>query len=170
MQESPEVNIYIETDIHGPSQHGGRYMYLLEYVSRGGRPVTRQSCGEWTDCKETELVLLAAVKAFGRMRASSVVDLYTSCRTVRCAVENGWLDTWAGNGWVTAKGRPVRHARLWGQLEERMRPHLVFACGESHRYRKWMQGELRKHYDSPDGNGKAGEMPLIGTETGKIYI
>ena len=40
MESSPQVNLYIETTVHGPRQQGGRWMYLLEFVTRRGDPVT----------------------------------------------------------------------------------------------------------------------------------
>lgn len=36
MESSPQVNLYIETTVHGPRQQGGRWMYLLEFVTRRG--------------------------------------------------------------------------------------------------------------------------------------
>ena len=45
VESNPQVNLYIETTVHGPRQQGGRWMYLLEFVTRRGDPVTLWKVG-----------------------------------------------------------------------------------------------------------------------------
>ena len=40
-----DVNIYIETSIHGPARKDGKYIYMLECI-RDGIPVTLYKTGE----------------------------------------------------------------------------------------------------------------------------
>lgn len=55
MESSPQVNLYIETTVHGPRQQGGRWMYLLEFVTRRGDPVTLWNIGDWKTAKGQEI-------------------------------------------------------------------------------------------------------------------
>lgn len=59
MESSPQVNLYIETTVHGPRQQGGRWMYLLEFVTRRGDPVTLWKVGDWEAEKENVLIMQA---------------------------------------------------------------------------------------------------------------
>ena len=55
----PQVNLYIETTVHGPRQQGGRWMYLLEFVTRRGDPVTLWKVRDWEAEKENVLIMQA---------------------------------------------------------------------------------------------------------------
>lgn len=67
MESSPQVNLYIETTVHGPRQQGGRWMYLLEFVTRRGDPVTLWKVGDWEAEKENVLIMQALSAALDRL-------------------------------------------------------------------------------------------------------
>lgn len=142
--DNPKVNIYIETTVHGPAEHGGRGMYLLEYVLRTGDPVTRYAVTEWQDWKENELVLNLMAAALARINTSCIVTVCTTCGYVRDTIETERLERWSRNGWITARGREVKHRKLWQRIAELTEAHLVFVETGPHSYRKWMRTELEK--------------------------
>ena len=149
MESNPQVNLYIETTAHGPRQQGGRWMYLLEFVTRRGDPVTIWDVGEWKMEKENALVLQAMSAALDRLRLPCVIDTYTGSRQVRAAIENGWLEEWQARGWKTAKGQDIKHKDLWQEIAPKMAPHLVFVRAGGHSYQMWMQGILGKMVETP---------------------
>ena len=142
--EHPVVNLYIQTSVHGPAQHGGRYIYVLEWICSSGQPVTRDAIGAHEDKKETALVLDALADALARLRLPCVLEIYTGCRQVKNAVDNGWLDAWEHNGWQTAKGEDIRHRQQWERVAELLRPHLVTIRAEPHSYSSWMETQLER--------------------------
>ncbi len=144
MESSPQVNLYIETTVHGPRQQGGRWMYLLEFVTRRGEPATLWQTGDWQPEKENALILRALSAALDRLRMPCVVDVYADSSQIRSAVENGWLEEWQARGWKTAKGKEIRNKKLWEEAAPKMEPHLVFMRSGGHSYRLWMQEKLKK--------------------------
>ncbi|MBP3927459.1 MAG: hypothetical protein J6D13_09855 [Clostridium sp.] len=146
--DNPKVNLYIATTIHGPAQKGGRWMYLLEYTTADGRPATLHKIGEWMDCKETELALSALAAGLRRMKSPSEIRIFTSCRNIWSAIEREWLKDWIYTGWLTAKGKPVKHRELWEEIYFLSEQHLLLADTGGHTYQHWMQAELKKHNDS----------------------
>lgn len=152
--DNPQVNIYIETSVHGPAQRGGCCMYIMEYILPSGVPRTVRGGSGWRDKKETELVLQALAAALARIKSPCVIDLYTSCLLVRGAIENGWPDRWRQQGWKNAKGKEISHRELWERITELAEPHLIFTSGEPHSYQKWMQSELRKQNDRSEKESK----------------
>lgn len=149
MESSPQVNLYIETTAHGPRQQGGRWMYLLEFVTRRGDPVTLWNIGGWEPEKENVLVLRALSAALDRLRMPCVIDAYTDSGQIRSTIGNGWLEEWQARGWKTAKGQEIRHRGLWEELAPKIAPHLVFMRADGHPYRLWMQDKLQKMVETP---------------------
>ena len=140
MESSPKVNLYIETTVHGPRQQGGRWMYLLEFVTRRGDPVTLWNIGDWEPEKENVLVLQALSAALDRLRLPCVIDAYTGSSQIRSTIANGWLEEWQARDW---------NKQLWQEIAPKMEPHLVFMRADGHSYRLWMQEKLKKMVETP---------------------
>lgn len=149
MESSPQVNLYIETTVRGPRQQGGRWMYLLEFVTRRGDPVTIWKTGEWEPEKENVLVLKALSAALDRLRLPCVIDTYTGSSQIRSAIENGWLEEWQERGWKTVKGQDIKHKDLWQEIAPKMDPHMVFMRAGRHSYQLWMREKLKKMVETP---------------------
>lgn len=143
MEDNPHVNLYIETSVHGPAQHGGRYMYLLECLGKDGTPRTRCAVGVWQDEKENRLALQALAEAMERIRASCVIDIYTTCRMIKNAIENGWLEEWKRGGWKNGKGSPVKNRDMWERIAARTEENLIFVHMQQHSYREWMRTQMK---------------------------
>lgn len=119
-------------------------MYLLETMLADGTEYTKhESIGYWEE-KENSLAIRALIAALDRMQKSSILTVYTSCRLIRNAIENGWLDKWRQQEWKNSKGKQVQHAEMWKEVAEKTERHLVFVEIGEHSYRSWMQTELEK--------------------------
>ena len=145
--ENPKVNLYIETTIHGPSQKGGRWMYLLEHTTSNGQTATLHVIGDWTDQKEIGLVLSAMAAGLARMKSPSEIRIYTTCKYIWSAIEREWLKDWRYSGWTTSKGKLIKHKELWEEIYFSSEQHLLMVDTGDHSYRNWMQSELKKHND-----------------------
>lgn len=82
----PQVNLYIETTVHGPRQQGGRWMYLLEFVTRRGDPVTLWKVGDWEAEKENVLIMQALSAALDRLRLPCVINAHAGSSQIRTDV------------------------------------------------------------------------------------
>lgn len=142
-----DVNIYIETSIHGPTRKNGGYIYLLECMKER-EPVTRSGWGGREKSTENRLALEALAEALGRLNCPCELRIYTDCQHILNAMENHWARQWQKNDWKTAKGIPVKNADVWGQVLERLDPHLYSFWGEYHSYRPWLTDQLKKHLEN----------------------
>ena len=68
------VNLYIETDLHGPRRQDGTVMYLLEAQTSKGTG-TRDKIIPIPDTTEHHLVLEALEEALGRINQSCQVEV-----------------------------------------------------------------------------------------------
>ena len=59
----------------------------------------------------------------------------------------GWLELWNKNGWLNAKGVPVKNAELWQQVSKKMERHLVVFDSWDHSYRNIMRDRIHRVLD-----------------------
>lgn len=140
-----DINLYVEVSHQGHVRRCRRhYRYVLEYALKGGGLYTKDGVGSLEDATAQGIALEAMLAAAGRIRKPSSIHLYTGCREL-CG--QGWvgrLHNWQGNGFLTAKGRPVRNASQWGRLGSLLEGHSVAVEGSEHPYKAWMLSELLK--------------------------
>lgn len=145
-----KVNIYIETTWRGPARKSGAAMWLVEYQTRNGIPVTRDGMAYLEDGTENQGVLMALTEAFGILTKPCSARVFTRCDHVLCAVGNCWHIQWQKNGWHNAKGKLVKNAGLWQELMTVMEPHACTWLNEDHTYRSVMEMDLRKEIEHHD--------------------
>ncbi len=138
------VNLYIETDLHGPRRQDGIAMYILEtQTSRGA--VTRDKLIPIPATTEHHLTLEALGDALGRLIKCCQVDVWLTDRYISDAISSGLVQQWQIRDWQTAKGKPVTDADLWQDIAARLREHVVtLHPAEHHGYRSWMQEQIKK--------------------------
>lgn len=137
-----DVNIYIETSIHGPARKDGKYIYMLECI-RDGIPVTLYKTGEIKKATENQLALTALIEALGRLNCACDLRIHTSCQHILNAMQNSWARHWQKNGWTTAKGLPVKNVELWETVLDRLGMHLYQFTDDEHTYHQWMKGQIK---------------------------
>lgn len=145
------VNLYIETDLHGPRRQDGMVIYLLEtQTSRGA--ATRDKLIPIPDTTEHHLTLEAMTDALGRINQSCQVEVWLADRYIADAIESGLVQRWQIRDWQTTRGRPVTDADLWQDLAGHLRKHIItLHLAEHHAYRGWMQDQIKRHKDQFPG-------------------
>lgn len=78
---------------------------LEEEISGGEQLTTNQ-----------RMELRAAVEALNKIPAGEKVKLHSDSAYLVNCFNQGWIEKWQYNGWVTSKGEPVQNRELWEQL------------------------------------------------------
>ncbi len=140
-----DVNLYLETTGNRIVRRRRRhYRYVLEYGLRDGGEYTVDGAGSRENASEWEAALAALTDAVGRMRHPGRIHLYTGCRVLLGENWQEWLREWKANGFLTARGEPVKNRGMWERAGEVLEGHSVNVEGTEHAYRKWMLSELEK--------------------------
>ena len=144
MEPLKTVNLYIETDLHGPRRQDGTVMYILETQTTKGT-ATRDKTIPIPDTTEHHLTLEALEDALGRINQSCQVEVWLADRYIADAIDSGLMQQWQIRDWQTAKGKPVTDADLWAAIAGHLRKHIVtLHPAEHHGCRTWMQDQLKK--------------------------
>lgn len=142
-----QVTVYIETSFRGPAIRRAAGMWLIEYIKSDGAPETRQGILKRESTTENALVLELLADAFSKLTKSCYARVNTECEHVLHVMQNHWLPQWEKNGWLNAKGKPVKNDLLWQQCKERMQKHTVTFGNTGNSYGSVMQGEIRKELE-----------------------
>ena len=84
------------------------------------------------------------------------IRVNTECGHVMNAIEKGWVKQWKKNGWMNAKGVPVKNMELWQQVAGKMERHLVTFDFGDHSYRNIMRDGMRRILADMEEKKKAG--------------
>lgn len=139
-----EVSIYIETTTQRPAKCEIAGMWILEYITSTGIPVTRSGTLHKKDITNNTITLELLLCAFQRLTKSCSVRVFTQCGHVLGVIQNHYLPMWEKNGWRTAKNAPVKNADLWQQMSEQIAKHEVTVENTNHSYRRYMQEQVQK--------------------------
>lgn len=139
-----EVNLYIETTTQRPARCEIAGMWILEYITSAGNPVTRSGILHKKDVTNNALTLELLLSALRRLTKSCSVRVFTQCGHVLGVMQNHYLPMWEKNGWRTAKNATVKNADLWQQVSEQMAKHYVTVEDTDHSYRQYMQEQVQK--------------------------
>jgi len=142
----PKVNIYIETTFKSFSQKSGSAMYVLEFITSGGEIRTREGSLEKQQGKELQLILKAAAAAMVRLNKACEITIHTTCRLIKTAVDNEWIEAWRQQGWRKTNGTPLLHAEEWKAFGEAAEKHLIYVeVVPTHSYKEWMKHSLQQN-------------------------
>lgn len=141
-----EVNLFIETTLHGPSVRNGKYSWVVEYMKKNGTLETREGFGKQDKTTENKLELTALLEAFSELKKPCSVRVFTKCEHILNAYKNDWITKWKEQGWRNAKGKPVKNNELWKEIEEITAKHTITLMpkGTAHGYESWMQAEMER--------------------------
>lgn len=146
------VSIYIETTIKGPRPRMAVGAWLAEYITSKNEPETRNGTifrERTTENALTLSLLSEALDSIAKGRTCSI-RVNTECEHVVNAIEKGWIKQWKKNGWMNAKGVPVKNGELWQQVSGKMERHLVAFDFGDHSYRNLMRGEIHRILDAEE--------------------
>ena len=144
-----EVNIYLETSLHGPAVRSGTGEWIVEYIKTSGKPEVRRGMVNRDKTTENALTLFLLWEALGILTRTCQVRIYTSCPHILNTMQNNWLAQWERNGWINAKGKPVKNADLWKKCMELGRNHYIEVDNRYHSRMTEMQEDIRKEMEKP---------------------
>lgn len=143
-----EVTIYIETTFNGsPSVRDGAGMWLVEYIRENGTPETREGVIYREKTTDIMLSLLCMKEAFSILKKNCSIVVNTTSTHILNVMRNHYLPVWEKNGWIRAKGKPIRNVELWKECKKAMEPHCASFVSESHSYRSCMRDRIRKELE-----------------------
>ncbi|MGE5559657.1 MAG: ribonuclease HI [Chloroflexota bacterium] len=129
-----EVRIYTDGACSGNPGPGGWGVVLIYGKARkelsGGDPETTNN----------RMELTAAIAGLTALKRPCRVDLYTDSQYLSKAFNEGWIDKWGNNGWLTANKQPVLNQDLWEEL--------LVLCEEHEVNWRWVKG----HADNAENN------------------
>lgn len=138
-----EVSIYIDT--MGTIRPSTGYWAYVIGTMVNDEEKTVMDFGEEVEATLNFLQLMALFRALERMRKPSHITVYTDRDYLAGVINGNYLDIWAGNGWNTSKGKPVKNAEIWKEIwQQSMEHELEVKVVESHPYRQWQQSEMKK--------------------------
>ncbi len=135
------AHIYIATDSSSPRASEKHYGYVLE-CEVSGEARTREGFGKMTGTYN-QATLTALVKALGRFKQGCELHVHAE-NTFVIGMLCRNLKTWAGNGYLTSKGRPVANREEWEKVWSLSKKHLVVAEPGRHPYSGWLREEMEK--------------------------
>lgn len=140
-----EINLYIETSIHGPTVADGAYGYVIEYRKKNKSLVTREGFGRLEQATENQLALTALKRALERLTKPCSIRAFIGCVYIKKAFENGWMQAWKVHNWENSKGEPVKYTELWKEAAVLLEPHNIEFAPEADKneYRVWLQEEMQ---------------------------
>lgn len=136
-----EAKIYITIDNCSPKSTKKHYGYVMECMVFGV-PKTREGFGEITGTYH-HATLTAIVEALSRFKKPCEITICTEDEYVLSMLELN-LGTWADNGFLNSKGKPVASQKEWMDLWLLSRAHLLLTFPGKHQYSAWIRGELER--------------------------
>lgn len=138
------VNIYIETGNKGPVRRRMAGAWLVEYISKTGKPVTRGGILYADITTENELALRLLIRAFSILTKPCCIRVFTECAHILHTMQNHWIWQWQKNGWINAKRKSVGNVDLWQQCSALLEQHITEWTDGEHSYRQCMLGRIQK--------------------------
>lgn len=136
-----EAKIYIAVDSSSPRKSKKEYVYILECIV-SGQPVTEVGFG-MVETSYNGAVLEALGEALERFRKQCEITICTENEFVLNMLKRN-LQTWAENGYITSKGKPVANKDKWMRVYEAGQGH-TFRCEPGrHTYSTWMEAEMER--------------------------
>lgn len=137
-----DVDIYVDISSHAPQKMCRKYGCVLSCVSASGDPVTLEIFG---GCEGTghHCFMQALAAALARMKKGSCLCLHGSDSYILGMIDNH-LEGWAGNGFLDARGNPLKNRETWETLWELLKPHDYHVAYGVHEYTEWLRSELAR--------------------------
>lgn len=145
MMKMFRVNIYLETSLKGPLVRDGWYAAVLEYTSKSKKTITREDFGKQSNTTYHRQAVCALIESLKRLNASCIVNIYSDSIYLKNGIEEN-LKTWKANGWINAKGEPIKNIQEWKEVARLISGHKVrFHKVKRHIYSAWMLQEAIGH-------------------------
>lgn len=134
------ADIYIKTDSSSQKATERWYGYVLEF-KHNGETRTREGFGTVTATYH-QAILTALIEAIERFREECEIHIHTEDVFILNMMEQN-LETWAENGFRTAKGKAVANQEEWIRVWQQSKRHLILAEPGEHEYSGWLLSEIK---------------------------
>lgn len=154
-----EVNIYIYTEYKGTFAKGsGSYHVLLEMemLDNNGEIKTYTWPPEnkppliktFDDITKNRLAVMALEEGLSHVKEPCCISIYIDSDYVYSAFNNGWLDRWRDNGFVSGN-KPIKNADTWSHVSEMSKQHsvTVYKTGKT-TYTNWQANEIKRYKEN----------------------
>lgn len=118
-------------------------MWLIECVIND-RIESREGIVTFPDTTEDAITIMALIKGLMELNKPCKFTIYTSDRNIFYALDTGRAQEFQKNGYVNARGLPVKNAELWEILFDLLKKHEWKISQEDHSYKIYMESELKK--------------------------
>ncbi|AOQ24671.1 Ribonuclease H [Moorella thermoacetica] len=105
-----EVTIYTDGACSGNPGPGG-WAVILNYKGH-----MKELSGGAASTTNQRMELTAAIEGLKALKEPCRVKLFSDSAYLVNAFNQGWLEKWKKNGWMTSKKKPVENQDLWQQL------------------------------------------------------
>ncbi len=123
-----EVDIYTDGASSGNPGPGGYGVVLLYNNHR------KELSGGFRKTTNNRMELKAVIEGLKALKSKCKVTIYSDSKYIVDAVEKGWLDNWAGKGWVRNKKDKLSNPDLWRELYALLKEHEAeFKWVEGHK-------------------------------------
>ncbi len=123
-----KVQIYTDGASSGNPGPGGYGVVLLHNNHR------KELSGGFRKTTNNRMELMAVVVGLKALKTKCKVTVYSDSKYIVDAVKKGWLDSWAGKGWVRNKKDKLSNPDLWQELYGLLKKHEVeFSWVEGHK-------------------------------------
>src|SRR5688572_8194964 len=116
--QAPLINVYTDGACKGNPGIGG-WGAVLEYGDR-----TRELCGGQTLATNSQMELLAVIRALQSLKRPCRIKLHTDSKYVQQGI-SVWIHEWKKRGWKTVSNKPVKNEILWRELDKLAAPHEI---------------------------------------------
>jgi len=84
--------------------------------------VVYEDSGRVVNTTNNKMEMTAAIEALLHIKSGLIkreeIILYTDCSYMANGINDGWVDKWRQNGWVSSKKASVLNQSFWNQLQD----------------------------------------------------
>ena len=136
-----EVHVYVEASSCLVEKRDRWTCMILELVARNGKSGTMTGFTR-QEATYNEAILHQLAVALSRINRACDLHIHTQNNVVMVCMEN-YLEKWSGNGYVNARGVPIKNADMWKEIHVWIDRHNVTYEHGPHPFLNWMKNELR---------------------------
>ncbi len=98
----------------------GAYAAILDFAGQ-----RKELVGGFSNTTNNRMELMGVIEGLNALKQECAVELFTDSQYVAKAINNGWLENWKKNGWLTSQKKPVKNQDLWIDFDRAVNKHHV---------------------------------------------
>jgi len=114
-----KIKLFTDGACSGNPGPGG-YGAILKYGDH-----TKELSGGFRNTTNNRMELMAVIAGLSQLKEPCQVSVVTDSRYVVDAIQRGWVNRWASNGWMRNKKEKASNVDLWKKLLALLRKHDV---------------------------------------------